>query len=244
VALNLNVNMPSMNTPLIQSDGLVNAAWYYLFRSLYDRTGQQNGIDVSTVQTEAQDAALLGALGLSSSDLCCGINGLGAGSMLYSQTSTVTVANSVAETTLLGAGVGALTFGADEMQIGTTVSGTAIGYHSASGNPTIRHRVYLNNTVILDTGVVTSGNSTNATWEFRGIVTCRAVGTSGTVMAQGFYLETAGGANLFGMVNNAPITIDTTIPQTFNYTVQWGTAAAGNTISAANVLVQGWGPPV
>jgi hypothetical protein len=164
-------------------------------------------------------------------------------SVIFSQTASVTVANSVAETTLFGTGVGSLVIAANTMQVGSSFSGTAIGPHSATGSPTIRLRVYLNSTVILDTGIVTSGNSTNATWEFRGLVTCRTTGATGTIMAQGFYLESAGGPNLFGMVNSAPITIDTTINQTINFTVQWGTASVNNTITATNVNIQGWGPP-
>jgi len=164
-------------------------------------------------------------------------------SLIFAQTSTVTVTNTTVETTLLGSGVGSLVFAANSLQIGSSVSGTAIGPHSTSGNPTIQLRVYMNSTVILDTGIVTSGNSASATWEFRGFITCRSTGVTGTVQAQGFYIESAGGTNLFGMVNSAPITIDTTIAQTFNFTVQWGTASASNTISNTNTLVQAWGPP-
>lgn len=36
------------------------------------------------------------------------------------------------------------------------------------------------------------------------------------------------------MVNLAPITIDTTIPQIFNITIEWGTASLNNTITATN----------
>lgn len=164
-------------------------------------------------------------------------------SVLFTQTQTVTVANTAAETTLVGTGVGSLVIPANSAHVGSSFSGIAMGPHSASGNPTIQMRVYLNSTVILDTGVVTSGNSSAATWEFRGIVTVRSIGNAGTVMAQGFYMESAGGVNLFGMVNNSPITIDTTINQTLNVTVQWGTAALGNTISCTNFNYSGWGPP-
>lgn len=162
-----------------------------------------------------------------------------AGPLRFSQTQSVTVVNTVAETTLIGAGIGTLTIPANAMAPGSSFSGVALGFHSASGNPSIRIRVYLNSTVILDTGTVTSGNSSNATWEFRGWVTCRTAGKTGTIMAQGFYIESAGGTNLFGMVNNNPITIDTTIAQTMNATVQWGTASNSNSITAAIVELVG-----
>lgn len=162
----------------------------------------------------------------------------------FVQTATVTVANTAAETTLLGTGVGSLVVKANTLVAGSMVSGTALGFHSAAGSPTIRLRVYANSTLLLDTGAVSSGNSTNATWEFRGWVTCRTAGSSGTVMPQGFYMESGGGANVFGMVNTSPVTLDTTIDQTINFTVQWGTASASNTISAAVVQIQQWGAPI
>jgi len=164
-------------------------------------------------------------------------------SMRFVQTASKTVANTVTETTLIGTGVGSLTIPAKSFQIGATFAGVALGPHSASGNPTIRLRVYLNSTVILDTGTVSSGNSSAATWEFRGWLTCVGVGSSGSINAQGFYMESAGGTNLFGMVNNAPVTIDTTIDQTINFTVQWGTASSGNTITSSVLDIQSWAPP-
>lgn len=164
-------------------------------------------------------------------------------SVFFAQTATVTVANTVTETTLIGAGVGSLVIPANTMRVGQTFSGIAMGPHSATGNPTIQLRVYLNSVVILDTGVVTSGNSAGAAWEFRGQATVRSTGAGGTIAADGFYIEAAGGTNLFGMVSTTPVTIDTTVDQTLNFTVQWGTAAAGNTISCPVLTLQSLAPP-
>lgn len=165
-------------------------------------------------------------------------------SVSFAQTSTVTIANTTTETTLVGSGVGSLIVAANSLSPASTLSCVAMGPHSASGSPTIRIRAYLNAIVILDTGVVTAGTSTNELWEFRGVMACRSTGISGTVMAEGFYLESAGSTKMFGMVNSSPITIDTTINQTFGVTVQWGTADPSNTISATNLTLQVWGQPV
>lgn len=158
---------------------------------------------------------------------------------LFTQTQSVTVANTVTETTLIGTGVGSLVIPANTLQVGMTVKGWALGFHSAVANPNIQVRVYFGSTVVLDTGIVTSGNSTNAIWEARGFVTVRSIGVSGTVAAQGFYMEGQGGPNLFGMVNTSTVTIDTTASQTINMTVQWGTASASNTITCTNHIIEG-----
>lgn len=150
---------------------------------------------------------------------------------LYTQTSSVTIANTIAETSFL---TSTTTLPANYLLFGRQFMVRVRGFHSAVANPTIRVRVYLNSTVVLDTGVKSSGNGTNDYWDMEGVVNCRSTGQTGTVMGQGFYLETGGGSNHFGMVNLSPITIDTTIPQTINVTVQWGTASNSNTITATN----------
>lgn len=156
----------------------------------------------------------------------------------FSQTQDVTVANTVTETNLSGTGVGTLTLPANALAAGTTLKFTAFGLHSATGNPTIRVRIYAGATVLLDTTAVTSGNSTNAIWDLRGLVTCYTTGNTGTVWAEGFYEETGGGTGKFEMANTAAITLDTTTSQTLKLTVQWGTAAAGNSISMTNFTVE------
>lgn len=157
---------------------------------------------------------------------------------LFAQTQIVAIANTVAETTAIGSGVGSVTIPANYFTAGRYLKITAQGFHSASGNPSIQARVYLGSTVILDTGVQTSGNSTDSIWELRGFIVCATTGVSGTVLAEGFYEEGGGGANLFGMVNTSAVTIDTTSSQVVNVTFQWGTASSGNSISAAILLIE------
>lgn len=61
--LNLQASFPGMNLPVEQGASTpFQPAWYYLLQALFNRTGQQPGIDIATVQTEAQDAALLAIL--------------------------------------------------------------------------------------------------------------------------------------------------------------------------------------
>lgn len=158
--------------------------------------------------------------------------------LLFAQLASVTVANSAAETSLIGAVAGSLVIPAGSLAVGDTLKLSAFGFHSAVANPSMRVRAYLGATVILDTGVVASGNSANALWDVRANATLRQVGAGGQLAAQGFYTESAGGVNLFGMVNLAAIGVDTTADLAFNLTAQWGVASPGNTITCSNLILE------
>ena len=158
--------------------------------------------------------------------------------VLFSQTATKTVANTVTETTLDSTGVGSKTIPAGFLIPGRTFTGIMSGIHSSTGNTTIRIRVKFAGTTVLDTGAVTSGNSTNTFWEVRGTFTCYTAGATGTAWAQGFYTESGGGQNSFPMTNTSATTIDTTASGAFSITVQWGTADPGNTMTCTNFYMQ------
>lgn len=153
---------------------------------------------------------------------------------LFTQTASVTVANTVTETTLIGTGKGSVTLPANYGQIGKTLLLEGFGYHSAGGNPTIRIRIYKGTTLLLDTTAVTSGNNTNNLVQFRAQITWRS---TTSVFAQGFYQESGGGSNNFEMVTTAATTVATT-SEALNITATWGTAAAGNTITLTNLTVR------
>lgn len=153
-----------------------------------------------------------------------------------------TVVNSTAETTLLPTGTGnangSLVFPSYYLNVAKTFRIYACGFHSTVSNATIDIKIKLNNTIILDTGVVPSGNGTNDFWEVRAVFTCRSTGTTGTLFSQGFYFEGGGGGNNFPMVNIAANTIDTTIPQTLDMTAQWGTQSNSDTITMTNAFIE------
>ena len=157
---------------------------------------------------------------------------------LFTQTASVTVANTTTQTTLLDGGVGSVTLPVNFFYPGRTLRITLYGYHSTVANPNITMRVKFGSTTILTTGAVASGNSTNTAIKLEGFVTCRTDGATGTVIGQGTYTEAGGGANIFDMTNTATTTIDTTASQTVDITVQWGTASASNTITSTNVILE------
>lgn len=150
---------------------------------------------------------------------------------IYTQTSNVTVANTVAETSLL---TSTTTLPAGFFTLNKQLLINLIGYHSASGNPTVRIKVKLGSTVILDTTAVTSGGSTNAYFSIDALIDCRSTGVTGTVRGGGSYNELHGAGNLYGMVNTADVTIDTTVSQVLDVTLEWGTASVNNTLTTTN----------
>lgn len=158
--------------------------------------------------------------------------------VLFTQTATATVANTTTETTVTSTGSGSLTLPANFFEVGKSIVIHAEGFHSAVANPNITVKIKIGGTTYLTTGTVVSGNSTNAYCEIKGTITCRTTGASGTVQAQGFFVETGGGDNHFGMPNTTTQTIDTTVTQTVDVTVQWGTASSSNTISITNLIIE------
>jgi len=162
----------------------------------------------------------------------------------FTAMATVTIANTTAETTLIGSGVGSLTLGANVLMPGKTLRIRCQGYWSSDllAAGTMRWRVKLGSTVVLDTAVFTPiGGVTNLLWQLEATITCRATGASGSVFAQGLveHQETAGiSFPTRTMVNTATNTIDTTAAQALDVTFQWGSADADNTISCTNVSVE------
>lgn len=157
--------------------------------------------------------------------------------VLFTQTNTVTVANTTTETALTGTGVGSLTLPANFFLAGKTLRLRMWGYHSSTGNPTITARVKLGSTTIC-TMTGSSGNSSTDTFEVWADITCRTTGATGTVFGQGVYREVHGSGLIAGSDNTATTTVDTTTSQAVSITVQWGAADSGNTISATNFTLE------
>ena len=156
--------------------------------------------------------------------------------VLFTQTATGTVANTVTETSMDSTGVGSKTLPANFFVAGKKLRIVGYGIHSASGSPTLRIKVKLGSTVVLDTTAIATKNSTNEVFHMMAEITCRTTGASGTLFAQGVYDEV--GFAGFQMVNTTTTTIDTTASQAITVTATWGTASASNTISMTNFSVE------
>lgn len=159
-----------------------------------------------------------------------------ASSRVFTQTASVTVANTAAETSLVGSGVGSVTLPANFFTIGKVLRVNGWGYHSAAANPSIEIKIKLGSTIILDTTSVASNNSTNQEIRFESNIVCRTTGASGTVIGQGRYEELT---HLdVPMVNTGTATIDTTASQVIDVTAQWSTASSSDSITVTNLTIE------
>lgn len=166
------------------------------------------------------------------------VNGIeqGVPGCLLTQTADQTIANTTTETLLLGTGVGTNTLPADFFVVGKTVRIIVHGTIANTGTPTIRLRLRLGASLIVDSGVVTL-SSLGGTRPFRAeyLLTCRSTGATGTIEgAIWFSYTNAAGATDARVINVAPAsgTVDTTSSQDVNPSVKWGTASPSNTITS------------
>lgn len=165
-------------------------------------------------------------------------------SLVWVQNASTTVANDATEKTLLSSGNGTLQLPANFFKLGRPLHISGSGYFSATGSPTITLRVKLTtlagvSTTLLATAAVTSSNETNALWTLDADVVCQTVGASGKFFAQGIGQELGTTAVNLPMVTTAQTTLSTAAAYLVNVTAQWGTAAAGNTITLTNLTISG-----
>ena len=162
------------------------------------------------------------------------------------QTSTVTVANTVTETTLVGTLIGTVTLPANFWVIGKTIRLRASGVYSTTAvtPSTMNFRVRLGGiagTIVLNSGVQTpTGSVTDELWNIDAIITCRTTGATGTVFSQAPIIlsDSVTSAVIWEMKNTATVTIDTTASAAIVLSIEYGTAAAGDTISCTNLMVE------
>lgn len=155
----------------------------------------------------------------------------------FVQTADKTIANSNAETTIIGTGVGTLEFPANYFTVGKTIKIHIRGFHSSIANPLITLAIKLNSTTIV-TDAVASGNGTNDGFLIDADITFRTVGATGTVSVGGHYQETHNSGSSIGLVQAGTTTIDTTIAQTLDVTWTWNVADIRNTVTSQATLVE------
>lgn len=157
--------------------------------------------------------------------------------LLMSQTSDVTVANTVTETTILSADQGSLSLTANTLQVGETIRLVAHGYLSDTGTPNLTVKATLGGSEVCSTGAVALNTSvSNAGWRATIDITVRTTGASGTVVASGYFQYDDG--TVHEMVKTSTTTVDTTGALALDLTVQWGTANASNTITSQIATVE------
>ena len=156
---------------------------------------------------------------------------------LFAQTGNSTViTNTTVETSLINGGVGTLSVPANGFNVGDSFRAIVGGVMNANNNQTIRVRVKAGSIVLLDSGVQNLGSSVvNDVWSLNVDFTIRQLGAAGVaslVSLGSFHYTKTNNASVqgFGFNTVNTTTFDTTISNTLDVTVQWGTASTGNNI--------------
>ena len=155
---------------------------------------------------------------------------------LFAQTgNSVPISGTNVETTLINGGVGSLSVPANGFQVGDSFRAIFGGVLNAANNQTIRIRVKSGSVILLDSGLQPITNITNNVFNLHIDFTIRALGTAGaaSIVALGAfnYVKTSNGViEGFGFNTVNSTTFNTTIGNTLDVTVQWGSNNAGNSI--------------
>jgi hypothetical protein len=155
---------------------------------------------------------------------------------LFAQTAdSFPVSGTTVETTLINGGVGTLSVGENQFQIGDSFRGDFGGVFNVANNQTLRIRVRAGSTVLLDSGPQLVSQIVNDVWNLLLMFTVRKVGVAGVAeivsIGRFNYSKTSNGdvqGFAFNTVNNT--TFDTTVLNTLEVTAQWGSTNVGNSI--------------
>jgi hypothetical protein len=164
---------------------------------------------------------------------------------VFRQTSTVTVANTTAETSIVGSGLGSNSIASNVLQAGMCIRVSGSGVYSTlavlPGNLTINIKF---GGVTISTTTITNLllGAANAGFDYTAIINVNSSGVSGSAQMAGqfAYLAALSGSRLFGDLNNSgnAQTLNTTIANTVGVTCQWATASASNTLKSTVCVVE------
>jgi len=156
---------------------------------------------------------------------------------LYAQTAnSTTVTNTTTETTIIGTGVGSLSVPANGFAVGDSFRAILGGVINAGNNETIRLRLRAGSVLLLDSGAQNLGSAViDDVWSLNVDFTIRQLGAAGVasiVSLGGFNYTKTNNASVQGFGFNVlnTTTFDTTVSNTLNITVEWGSATALNNI--------------
>ena len=157
---------------------------------------------------------------------------------LYSQTvQSATVTNTTAETTIIGAGVGSLVIPANGFKVGDSFHGKIGGVISTLNNHEITIKIKTGATVLASTGLIALEAVTALGWEIELDFTVATLGATGSICTNGNFAYNRNTGSLEGFVFQDVQSIDTTISNTLNITVEWNQSNASDEIYSANFVL-------
>jgi hypothetical protein len=157
---------------------------------------------------------------------------------VYSQVATVTVSDTVTQTTLFTTpAFGTATLPANYLTVGKIVRVTVSGGFGITGTPTLALTFRINS---VDVAALTFTTvATLARWKYEATLRCITTGAGGTfVLLSSWTGGFSNAANPFSLFQNTSGSIDTTIARAIDVTATWGTANAANTIGATGVDIE------
>jgi hypothetical protein len=155
---------------------------------------------------------------------------------LFAQTSdSIPITATTTEGTLIDGGVGVLTVPANSFKAGDSFVCMLSGIISSVNNETLRIKVKSGSVILGDSGLVTLPATTNKHWDLDIHFTIRRTGVAGTaqIMTSGALTYSKNSSNAFEGIDFSSLnntTFNTTVPNTLDITVQWGSNNAGNSI--------------
>lgn len=154
--------------------------------------------------------------------------------LAYSAVGATQAVNTTSETSIAGVGVGTLAVSANALIVGKTYRFKISGIYNTTtvpGNCTFKLKL---GSVVIGTGVVNNLVSLASLlqWECSGTFVCWTTGSSGTVISDALMTYSTGNLlprNALELDNAGAVsTINTTISNTLDFTVQWATADVSN----------------
>lgn len=168
------------------------------------------------------------------------------GGVLWTKTSATTLSNFTTAATLIGAvgtGVGTLTLPANALAVGRTIRLKMRGYYgTTTAAPTLNFTVTLGGVTVVTSGAITmtTVSMSNRPWWLEVEITCRATGTTATVIGNGIVTgaNTLAVHNSWLLVGTAAVNVNTGATAALGVTVACGTANAANTITCHHATVE------
>lgn len=157
-------------------------------------------------------------------------------SLFFSQTADKTIANTTAETSIVGNGQGAMTIPAGLLYTGKVIKLTVVGKIATSGPISQTINVKLNGAALAtNTASVTSSGDQQVITFW---LLCRLSGSGGKIGGAGNIQTSSSPATMRALLPSADLTVDTTSNITVDVTNTFSVAGAGNTFTSFIVTME------
>ena len=160
---------------------------------------------------------------------------------LFSQTQSVTIANTTTPTSVMGSGQGSLTIPANSAEVGSTYKLRVNGYYVATGTPSVSYKVNILGTNV-GSSITNSTFSTGSPFDYSAEFTLvvRTTGASGTAYLTGWVkFDKNDGSSVIYPVNQTSLqTINTTTSQLTDMIVTWSAGVPGNSLTITQVILE------